>query len=105
MVRSSLFPFIITLAVFVAGCVAIPTRNEAAAYTRVAVQDAIRLYRSEGRQAVIDYYSAAENVDGQWYVFVIGEDGRTIAHYRNERIGATPPSASIQPDTSTAMTS
>lgn len=90
MPRSAALSIILALAVFAAGCVAIPTRNEPAAYTQALVQDAIRLYNQEGRQAAIDYYSSAENVDGPWYVFMIGEDGRTIAHHLNERIGLDP---------------
>ena len=29
-------------------------------------------------------------MDGQWYVFIIGEDGYTIAHYRPESVGRDP---------------
>ena len=81
---------ILVLALLVAGCVAIPTKNEPAAYTQAVVQDAIRLYNSEGLQAALDHYSSPDNVDGQWYVFIIGEDGRTIAHFRPELIGRDP---------------
>ena len=88
--RSAAVFLALTLALFAAGCVAIPTKNEPAAYTQAIVQDAIRLYNEEGRQAVIDHYSSPENVDGQWYVFIIGEDGYTIAHYRPESVGRDP---------------
>ena len=54
----------LALTLLVAGCVAIPTRSEPAAYTQSIVQDAIRLYSQAGRQATIDHYSSAENVDG-----------------------------------------
>ncbi|MCZ0938044.1 MAG: hypothetical protein OXJ55_05380 [Caldilineaceae bacterium] len=40
---------ILVFALLVAGCVAIPTKNEPAAYTQAIVQDAIRLYNQEGR--------------------------------------------------------
>ncbi|MCY4410102.1 MAG: cache domain-containing protein [Caldilineaceae bacterium] len=83
-------PLFLVLALLVAGCVAIPTKNEPAAYTQAVVQDAIRLYNSEGLQAALDHYSSPDNVDGQWYVFIIGEDGRTIAHFRPELIGRDP---------------
>ena len=78
------------LVLLIAGCFAIPTKNEPAAYTQALVQDAIRLYNQEGRQAAVNYYSSAENVDGPWYVFMIGEDDRTLAHPRHERIGLDP---------------
>ena len=81
---------VLLLALLVAGCVAIPTKTEEAAYSQALVQDAIRLYRSEGRQTTIAHYSSPEHVDGPWYVFIIGEDGYTIAHYVPERIGRDP---------------
>ncbi len=84
-----LFP-VLVLALLFAGCVAIPTKNEPAAYTQAIVQDAIRLYNSEGRQAALDHYSSPDNVDGPWYAFIVGEDGRTIAHFRPELIGRDP---------------
>ena len=83
-------PLILVFTFFAAGCVAIPTKNEPAGYTQAFVQDAIRLYNQEGRQAAIDHYSSPESVDGQWYVFMIGEDDRTVAHPRHERIGLDP---------------
>ena len=81
---------ILALVLVVAGCVAIPTKNEPAVYTQALVQDAIRLYNQEGRQAAVNYFSSPENVDGPWYVFIIGEDGYTIAHYRPESVGRDP---------------
>ena len=81
---------VLTLTLLVAACVAIPTKDQPAAYTQSKVDDAIRRYERIGRQATVDYHSSPESVDGQWYVFIIGEDDRTIAHYRNERIGQDP---------------
>ena len=90
MFRSAALLLALTLALLIAGCVAIPTKNEPAAYTQAFVQDAIRLYNNEGRQAAIEHYSSPENVDGQWYIFIIDGDGYTIAHYNPERIGRDP---------------
>lgn len=90
MTRSIATPFVLTLALLIAGCVAIPSKDEPAAYAQTLVQDAIRLYNQEGRQAAIDHYSSEKSVDGQWYVFIIGEDGYTIAHYRPESVGRDP---------------
>ena len=90
MFRSASLSAVLVLAFLMAGCVAIPTKNEPAAYTQAIVQDAIRLYDHEGRQAAIEHYSSAASVDGQWYVFIIGGDGYTIAHYNPERIGRDP---------------
>ena len=83
-------PLFLVLTLLVAGCVAIPTKNEPAAYTQAVVQDAIRLYNQEGRQAAIDYYNSVDNVDGQWYVFIIGEDGYSIAHHNPDILGRDP---------------
>ncbi len=83
-------PLFLVLALLFAGCVAIPTKNEPAAYTQAVVQDAIRLYNSEGRQAAIDHYNSPDNVDGQWYIFIIGEDGYSIAHHNPDILGRDP---------------
>lgn len=88
MFRTASFSFF--LALFVAGCATIPTQDEPAAYTQLFVQDAIRLYNREGRQAAIDHYSSAESLKGQWYVFIIGGDGYTIAHHNSESVGRDP---------------
>ena len=90
MFRSAALILILALTLLVSGCVAIPTKNEPAAYTQSIVRDAIRLYDNEGRQAAFDHYSSTENVDGPWYAFIVGEDGRTIAHFRPELIGRDP---------------
>jgi len=90
MIRSTVVLFILALALLIAGCVAIPTQNEPAGYTQALVQDAIRLYGQDGREAAIGHYSSPENVDGQWYVFIIGGDGYTIAHFNPAMIGRDP---------------
>jgi len=90
MLRSASLSGVIVLAFLIAGCVAIPTKSEPAAYTQSIVQDAIRLYNQEGREAAIDHHSSPENVDGQWYAFIIDGDGYTIAHYNPAMIGRDP---------------
>ena len=105
MFRSASVSFILALALLVAGCVAIPTKNEPAGYTQALVQDAIRLYGQDGREAAIDHYSSTENVDGQWYVFIIGGDGYTIAPLQPRHDRARPPRcASTLPAISMATT-
>lgn len=78
------------LGLLTAGCVAIPSQNEPAAYTQSIVEDAIRRYQRDGREAAVAYHSSADSVDGQWYVFIIGGDGYTIAHHNPEMIGRDP---------------
>ena len=67
-----------------------PTRDDPPAYTKALVQKAIQRYERDGKQATIDYYNSTESVDGEWYVFIIGPDGLTIAHHRPEFIGRDP---------------
>ena len=61
-----------------------PTKDEPGAYTKWVVQDAIQRYQRDGLQATMEHYSNPEHVDGQWYVFMINEEGRTFVHYNPE---------------------
>lgn len=56
-------------------------------YTKWFVARAIELYDALGPDALIEYYNTAESVDGSWYVFVIAEDGRNVAHQVDDMIG------------------
>lgn len=60
---------------------AAPTKDEPGAYTKAVVEDAIRRYEEVGLEASIEYYNNRDNVDGEWYVFIINKEGYTIAHY------------------------
>ena len=67
-----------------------PAKSDAPAYTKAFVQQAIKLYDAVGRDRTIDYYNTTESVDGQWYIFIIDEDGYTISHRIPEFIGRDP---------------
>ena len=67
-----------------------PGKDEPAAYTKGLVDKAIARYKDDGRQATIDYYNSSESVDGQWYVFIVGPDGVTIAHHNEKFRGRAP---------------
>ena len=58
-----------------------PTKDDPDAYTKAFVQGAIQRYERDGRQPTIDYYNSTDSVDDQWYVFIIDQDGFTIAHH------------------------
>ena len=58
-----------------------PSKSDAPAYTRNFVTRAIDLYRAVGREDTVAYYNNEESVDGQWYVFIVDEDGYTIGHH------------------------
>ncbi len=91
--ETSMFRFstlFLALAFLFVGCVAIPTENEKAAYTRSMVQDAIRYYDRNGKDAAVEYYSAQDSVHGQWYVFIVDAGGYTIASPNPDMIGRDP---------------
>lgn len=64
-----------------------PRKSDAPAYTRALIQQALNLYDVLGLGEAVAYYSSEISVDGPWYVFIIGEDGRIKAHYDPERMG------------------
>ena len=49
-------------------------------YTQAFVAEAIRRYDAEGREAALAFFNNPESVDGEWYMFIIGEDGEVLAH-------------------------
>ena len=59
---------------------AIPPRTSPAEYTRFFVQSAIGRYETLGRDATLAHYNREESVDGQWYVFIVDQDGLVLAH-------------------------
>ena len=67
-----------------------PSKSDKPAYTQAFVQKAINLYEAIGRDATVAYYNTRESVDGQWYVFIVDEDGYTIGHHNSMFIGRDP---------------
>ena len=65
-------------------------KHDPPAFTQSFVRQAIALYDAVGRDGAVEYYNSEESVDGQWYVFIVGEDGRTIAHFNPTFIGRDP---------------
>ena len=65
----------------------IPPRSAPAEYTKFVVDNAINRYETEGLDATLAYYNRAESVDGQWYVFILDENGKIIGHYDAKRLG------------------
>ena len=64
-----------------------PGKPDAPAYTRAFVRQAMNLYDAVGLEETVAYYNNADSVDGQWYVFIIDEDGSVIAHHDPESRG------------------
>ena len=75
---------------------AAPRKSAPAEYTKFVVDSAISMYESAGLDATLAYYNTPESVDGQWYVFIIGEDGVTIAHH-NPGLRGRDPSLRVDP--------
>ena len=67
-----------------------PSKADRGAYTVAFVNKALELYDALGLEETIAYYNRRESVVGQWYVFIIDEDGYTIAHPREEIRGRDP---------------
>ena len=65
----------------------IPLKSAPADYTRFFVDAAIARYETQGLEATLAHYSHKESIDGQWYVFIIGEDDRIAAHPDPQRVG------------------
>ncbi len=56
-------------------------------YTVSLVERAVSYYDANGREATLAYYNSPENVDGEWYVFVIDEADRVAAHVNPALLG------------------
>ena len=56
-------------------------------YTRALVEQAVRRYEAEGREATIAYYNTTESMDGQWYVFIIDEEDRMVSNADPDWVG------------------
>ena len=65
----------------------VPAKSAPADYTKFFVQDAIARYEAQGLDAAVAHYNRAQSVDGQWYVFIIDENGLVIGHPDPERLG------------------
>ena len=64
-----------------------PPRSDQAGYTKFFVDQAINRYEADGLDAALAHYNSADSADGEWYVFVIGENDEVIGHYDPGRLG------------------
>lgn len=69
-----------TPALALPGLDTISREAEPGLYTKAFVAEAIRRYDADGRDATLAYYNTPESIDGEWYLFIIGEDAQVIAH-------------------------
>jgi len=62
-------------------------KTDSPAYTQAYVQQAINLYNALGLDETLAYYNTPDSVDGQWYVFIVDEDGTMSAHANQDLVG------------------
>ena len=67
-----------------------PRKSEQPAYTQEYVRQALNLYDSLGREALVDYYNNPVSIDGQWYMFITDESGRLIVNGANQDLVGMP---------------
>ena len=65
----------------------IPSKSAPAQYTQFVVGNAISRYESDGLDSTVAHYNRLDSVDGQWYVFIIDENGGVISHYDPHLLG------------------
>ena len=56
-----------------------PSKADNPTYTQAFVQQAINLYDAVGLDDTVAYYNTPESMDGQWYAFIIDQDGTILA--------------------------
>ena len=70
-----------------AAVAAIPSKTAPADYTQFFVDNAIARYQRQGLDATLAHYNNPRSVDGQWYVFIMDENGLVVGHPDRERRG------------------
>ena len=62
-------------------------RSIPGAYTQAVVQAAIDRYEADGLEDTVAYYNSPDSVDGQYYVFIVHENGEMLAHVNQDFVG------------------
>ncbi len=65
----------------------IPSKFSPPEYTKFFVENAISRYNQDGLDRTLAHYNNRASVDGQWFVFIIDENGKVIGHYDPNAIG------------------
>ena len=65
----------------------IPSKSSPARYTQFVVDSAVARYKTEGLDSTVAHYNDFASVDGQWYVFVVGQNGEVVSHFNPEILG------------------
>ena len=56
-------------------------------FTKYFVRAAIKMYETEGLEAMVAYYNSPASVDGQWYMFIVDENEIMVAHADPAQVG------------------
>ena len=64
-----------------------PVETGPAEYTKSVVAEAIERYEEQGLEATVTHHNNPDNVDGQWYVFILDGDGEIVSHFSEHLIG------------------
>lgn len=66
-----------------------PSTEDPDAYTKHVVEQAIARYDEQGQASALRYFNTRESVEGQWFIFIVGEDYtiRAIHPSRQDLIG------------------
>ena len=68
------------------------------AYTKYVVDEAIAMYEAEGNEATLNHYNDPDNIDGQWYVYIIDADSKvSLANAARPEFVGAPPTHRIDP--------
>ena len=65
----------------------IPRKSSPARYTQFVVDSAISRYQAEGLDSTIAHYNDAASIDGQWYVFMVDQNGEVVSHFNPDILG------------------
>ena len=72
--------------------------TEPADYTQYLVDQAIDMYKADGREATLDHFNDPSTVDGQWYVYIIDADSKvSLANAARPEFVGAPPTHRIDP--------
>ena len=61
------------------------SQDDPDAFTKDFVQQAIERYDTDGQARALRYYNTEEGADGQWFVFIIGEDNTIRATHPDQK--------------------
>ena len=65
----------------------IPSKTSPARFTQYFVNSAIARYEVEGLDSTVAHYNDPGHIDGQWYVFIVHQEGEVVSHFNPTLLG------------------